>query len=74
LLLMRCVRKQMRRATLLDKFILERHLLQIIFGMIISNIFLPKDGGGKLLCNNGGGNPLQALLEGAVGQQAACQL
>ncbi len=30
--------------------------------------------GGKLLCNDGGGDPLQALLEGALGQHAACQL
>ena len=28
----------------------------------------------KLLCNDGGGDPLQALLEGALGHQAACQL
>jgi hypothetical protein len=26
------------------------------------------------LCNDGGGDALQALLEGALGQQAACQL
>jgi hypothetical protein len=49
--------------------------------MVVSNtcIFFqrsrtPWDDGGKLLCNDGGGDPLQALLEGALGQQAACQL
>ena len=53
------------------------------FGMVISNmcIFFQRSiyprtaaAGGKLLCNDGGGDPLQALLEGALGQQAACQL
>jgi hypothetical protein len=33
--------------------------------VFFSVLYLPYDGGGKLLCNNGGGNPLQALLEGA---------
>ncbi len=28
----------------------------------------------QVLCNDGGGDPLQALLEGALGQQAAWQL
>jgi hypothetical protein len=37
-------------------------------------LYLLQDGGGELFCNNGGGDPLQALLEGALGQQAACQL
>ncbi len=31
-------------------------------------------GGGEHLCNDCGGYPLQALLEGPLGQQAACQL
>jgi hypothetical protein len=60
---------------------LERHLLQIIFWhghqqhvCFFSALFLSKDGGGKLLCNDIGGDPLQTLLEGALGQQAACQL
>ncbi len=35
-------------------------------------LYLPQDGGGKLLCNDGGGDPLQALLEGAwVNKQLA---
>jgi hypothetical protein len=49
--------------------------------MVISNmcvffaaLYPPQDGSDKLLCNNGEGDPLQALLEGALGQQAACQL
>jgi hypothetical protein len=48
--------------------------------MVMSNMFvflqryLPQDSGGKLFCNDGGGDQLQALLEGALGQQAACQL
>ncbi len=33
--------------------------------------YLPQDSGGKLFCNDGGGVQLQALLEGALGQQAA---
>ena len=37
-------------------------------------LYLPQDRGGELLCRNGGGDPLQALLEGALGQQADCQL
>ncbi len=44
--------------------------------MVISNtLYLPQDDCAELfLCNNGGGDPLQALIEGALGQQAACQL
>jgi hypothetical protein len=37
-------------------------------------LYLPQDGGGELFCSDGGGDPLQALLEGALGQQAASQL
>jgi hypothetical protein len=37
-------------------------------------LYPPYDGCSELLCNDGGGDPLQALLEGALGQQAACQL
>jgi hypothetical protein len=56
-------------------------LLQVIFWhgyqqyvYFFAALYLPQDGSGKLLCNDGGGDPLQALLEGALGQQAACQL
>jgi hypothetical protein len=45
--------------------------------MVTSNtslFYLPQDGGGKLFYNDGGGDTLQAHLEGALGQQAACQL
>ncbi len=63
------------------RFILERHLLQIIFWhghqqyvCFFSVLYLPQDSGSKLLSNDGGGDPLQALLEGALGQLAACQL
>jgi hypothetical protein len=28
-------------------------------------LYLPQDSWGKLLCNDGGGDPLKALLEGA---------
>jgi hypothetical protein len=49
--------------------------------MVISNmrVFLqhsinPMTAGSKLLYNDGEGDPLQALLEGALGHQAACQL
>jgi hypothetical protein len=37
-------------------------------------LYLPQDGGGKLFCIDCGCDPLQALLEGALGQQTACQL
>jgi hypothetical protein len=37
-------------------------------------LYLPYGGSGELLCNDGGGDPLQALFEGALCQQAACQL
>jgi hypothetical protein len=36
-------------------------------------LYLPEDCSGKLFCIDGGGDPLQALLEGALGQQAAYQ-
>jgi hypothetical protein len=49
--------------------------------MVITNmsLFLQgsiycKDGGGELFLSDGGGDPLQALLEGALAQLAACQL
>jgi hypothetical protein len=49
--------------------------------MVISNmcVFLQhsiclQDGGSDLLCSDGGGDPLHALLEGALGYQVACQL
>jgi hypothetical protein len=35
---------------------------------------LLQDGGSELLYSDGGGDPLHALLEGALGQQVACQL
>ncbi len=37
-------------------------------------LYLTQDSGGELFCSDGGGDPLHALLEGALGQQAACQL
>ncbi len=45
--------------------------------MVTSNMclfYLTQNGGSKLFYNVGGGDPLQALLEGALCQQAACQL
>jgi hypothetical protein len=36
--------------------------------------YLLKDSSSELLCSDGGGDPLHALLEGALGQQVACQL
>ncbi len=36
--------------------------------------YLLQDGGSKLLCSDGAGDPLHALFEGALGQQVACQL
>jgi hypothetical protein len=43
-------------------------------GVFFAALYLPLDGGGKLLFNDSGGDPLQALLEGVLDQQAACQL
>jgi hypothetical protein len=31
-------------------------------------LYLPQDGGSKLSCSDSGGDPLNALLEGALGQ------
>jgi hypothetical protein len=31
-------------------------------------LYLPQDGGGELSCSDSGGDPLNALLEGALGQ------
>jgi hypothetical protein len=42
--------------------------------VFFSALYLPQDSWGKLLSNDGGGDPLKALFEGALGQQAACQL
>jgi hypothetical protein len=33
-------------------------------------LYLPQDGGSELFCSNSGGDPLYALFEGALGQQA----
>ncbi len=63
------------------RFTLKRQLFQVIFWeghqqyvCFYAALYLSQDGSGKLFSGNGGGNPLQALLEGALGQQAACQL
>jgi hypothetical protein len=37
-------------------------------------LYLPQDGSDESFRSDGVGDPLQALLEGALGQQAACQL
>jgi hypothetical protein len=37
-------------------------------------LYPSKDGRGELFSSDVGGDPLQALLEGVLGQQAACQL
>jgi hypothetical protein len=36
--------------------------------------YLPQDDSSKRFCSDGEGDPLQAFLEGALGQQAPCQL
>jgi hypothetical protein len=59
------------RETLASDNFLACHQQYVCF---FAALYLPWDGRGKILCYNGGGNPLQALLEGALGQQAACQL
>jgi hypothetical protein len=45
-----------------------------IYVCFFAALYLPSEGSSKLLCNDGWGDPLQALLEGALGHQAACQL
>jgi hypothetical protein len=41
---------------------------------VFAALYLLQDGGGKLFCSDGGGDHLQAFLEGALGQQVAYQL
>ena len=53
-----------------DNFLVCSSAIRVFF----SALYLPQDSWGKLLYNDGGGDPLKALLEGALGQQAACQL
>ncbi len=64
-----------------EPFILKRQLFKVIFGhdhqpyaVFFAALYLPQDGGGELSCSVSGGDPLFALLEGALGQQGACQL
>ncbi len=56
-------------------------IVKVIFGhghqpyaFFFAELYLPHDGGGELSCSVSGGDPLFALLEGALGQQVACQL
>jgi hypothetical protein len=42
--------------------------------VFFAELYLPQDCGSELFCNDGGGNPLHLLLEGALGQQAIFQL
>ncbi len=37
-------------------------------------LYLPQEGDGELVFSDGGADSLQGLLEGALGQKAACQL
>jgi hypothetical protein len=39
-----------------------------------AELYLLQDGGSELFFNDGGGDPLHLLLEGALGQQAICML
>jgi len=62
-------------------FILKRQLFQVIFChghqqyvYFFAALYLPQDGSDESFRSDGVGDPLQALLEGALGQQAACQL
>jgi hypothetical protein len=64
-------------------YFIETLVLGYFFGMVISNMCVfcsarftmvdAQDGNGELFCSNGGGDTLQALLEGALGQKALCQ-
>ncbi len=60
----------------LNTFILKRQLFKVIFChghqqyvFFFCRVCLPQDGGGKLACSDGGGDPLHTLLKGALGQQ-----
>ncbi len=44
------------------------------YAVFFAALYLPQGGGGELSCSVSGGDPLFALLEGALGQQVACQL
>ncbi len=48
----------------------------LFFGMVTTNMSVLQCSiyRSKLFLSNGGGNPLHALLDGALGQYAACQL
>jgi hypothetical protein len=41
---------------------------------VFSALYLIQEGGGELICSDGGSYPLNALLEGALGLHGACQL
>jgi hypothetical protein len=36
--------------------------------VFLAALYLPQDSGGELSCSDSGGDPLNALLEGALGQ------
>jgi hypothetical protein len=42
--------------------------------VFFSALYLLQEGGGELICSDGGGDLLQPLLEGALGLHGACQL
>ncbi len=46
------------------KFLAWSSAIRVFFAAL----YLPQDGCGVLFCNNGGGDPLQVLLEGGLGQ------
>jgi hypothetical protein len=52
--------------TLNFKVIFGHGLQQLVFCFTV--LYLPQDGGGELSCSDSGGDPLNALLEGALGQ------
>jgi len=45
-----------------------------LFVFFFAALYLSQDSSSELFCSDSGGDPLQALLEGALGQQAAGQL
>jgi hypothetical protein len=61
------------KKTIVSGYFLAGHQ-QYVCVCFFAALYLPQVGGGELLCSDGGGDPLQALLEGALGQQAASQL
>jgi hypothetical protein len=56
------------------EIIVSGNFLPWLSAIFFAAFYLLQDSGSELLCSDSGGDPLHALLEGALGQQVACQL